>query len=96
MFDLSRLGETLSGFLGSVAQAPAEAANLTDVLQSVGLDPSVIAGLSETEIGSLLAGYGIDVSQFDPAEITQLAENLGWPPGGDAVNALWGDGGHEN
>lgn len=94
MFDLSRLGETISGLVN--AAQPAQAASLEDVMQNVGLDPSVLTGLSETEIGSLLASYGIDISQFSNVEISQFVEGLGIPGVSELVSSPWGDGTHES
>ncbi len=63
MFDLSRLTDTISGLVGALgSDAVAQAQSLPEILQNIGLDPSTLTGLSESEIGSLLASYGVDIS----------------------------------
>jgi hypothetical protein len=89
MFDFSRLTDTISGLVGSLGSQAGTAQSLPDVLQNVGLDPSILSGLSETEIGSLLASYGIDVSQFAEGELTQFVEGLGLSEGGTQLTSLW-------
>lgn len=90
MFDFSRLTDTISGLVGALGpEAAGHAQSLPEVLQNVGLDPSILTGLSETEIGSLLASYGIDISQFAEGELTQFAEGLGLPEGAGQLTSLW-------
>ena len=94
MFDLSRITETLSSLVG--ANQEPEQANLPEVLQNVGLDPSILTGLSQTEIGSLLASYGIDISQLPEGEIAQFAERLDLGQAAGLISAPWGGGASEN
>ena len=89
MFDFSRLTDTISGLVGSLGSQAGTAQSLPDVLQNVGLDPSILSGLSETEIGSLLASYGIDISQFAEGEMTQFVEGLGLSEGANQLTSLW-------
>lgn len=90
MFDFARITETISGLVGSLgSEAGAQAQSLPDLLQNVGLDPSILTGLSETEIGSLLASYGIDISQFAEGELTQFVEGLGLTESADQISGLW-------
>lgn len=97
MFDLSRLTETITGLASSLASGPAEpSSNLGDILQNAGLDPSVLQGLSESEVATLLAGYGIDISDIAQTDITQFIEGLGLSEGLDVISAPWGDGTHES
>jgi hypothetical protein len=90
MFDFSRFTETISGLVGSIgSDAVAQAQGLPEVLQNVGLDPSILTGLSETEIGSLLASYGVDISQFAEGELSQFVEGLGLTEGTEQLSSLW-------
>ena len=89
MFDFSRLTDTISGLVGSLGSQAGTAQSLPEVLQNVGLDPSILSGLSETEIGSLLASYGIDISQFAEGEMTQFVEGLGLSEGANQLTSLW-------
>ena len=89
MFDFSRLTDTISGLVGSLGSQAGTAQSLPEVLQNVGLDPSILSGLSETEIGSLLASYGIDISQFAEGELTQFVEGLGLSEGANQLTSLW-------
>lgn len=90
MFDFSRLTDTISGLVGSLGSQSDAAQTLPDLLQNVGLDPSILSGLSETEIGSLLASYGIDISQFAEGELTQFVEGLGLSEGASSqLSSLW-------
>ena len=95
MFDLSRITDAIGGLVsGSLAGEAVQAQSLTGLMQNVGLDPSILAGLSESEIAPLLASYGIDVTQLAEGELSQFVEGLGLGPIAD-VTALWGDGASE-
>jgi hypothetical protein len=90
MFDFSRITDAISGLVGALgSEAGAQASNLTDMLQTAGVDPGMLAGLSETEIASLLGSYGIDISQFAEGELGQLVQGLGLPEGADQLSSLW-------
>lgn len=78
MFDFPRLSELIgaaaTNYL-SGGQEPAQ--QLSELLQSAGLDPSVLAGLSESEISALLAEHGIDVSPLLEGGLQQVLAGLG-------------------
>jgi hypothetical protein len=78
MFDFSRLSEMIgtatTNYL-SGGQEPAQL--LSELLESAGLDPSALAGLSESEISALLAEHGIDVSPLLEGGLQQALADLG-------------------
>lgn len=66
MIDLSRISETIAGFLGATpaAQEIPQAA-LAEVLERAGIDPSLADGLSPDAIVGLLESRGFDLSKLD-------------------------------
>jgi hypothetical protein len=76
MFDLSRLGDTLSGIAGYAG--PASVPDVATILHHAGLDPAVLEGLAPDQIRAVLTDHGFDPTQFD---LTALA-NLGDMPTG--------------
>ncbi len=78
MFDLSRLSELIgtasTKFLSS-GHDPAQL--LSEHLQNAGLDPSVLAGLSESEIFGLLAEHGIELSPLLEGNLQYALTALG-------------------
>jgi hypothetical protein len=78
MFDFPRLTELIGAaatdFM-SGGQEPVQ--QLSELLQSAGLDPSVLAGLTESEISALLADHGIDVSPLLEGDFQQALADLG-------------------
>lgn len=93
MFDLSRIGEALSGLASSITSAGGEQADLMSALQNAGLDPSVLSGLSEPEVTALLESFGIDATQFAEGQIGEILQGLGFDAAqaGDIISAPWGD-----
>ena len=78
MFEFFRLGEAITSLVGSPqGSEPAYSADLRDLLQQVGLDPSALAGLSESQITELLANLGIDPAQFVGGQLDQLLADFG-------------------
>lgn len=78
MFDLSKLTEILSGLLGASPVADAmQSQGVSDLLQNVGLDPSVLEGLAPDQVMELLAQHGIDPMQLAPDQLTELLQGLG-------------------
>jgi len=79
MFDFSRLSEIAGAVASSFmtgGEHPTHA--LAGLLQNAGLDPSILAGLPESEITALLAEHGIDVTPFLEGGLPQLLTGLGF------------------
>jgi hypothetical protein len=80
MFDLGRLTETLSGFLGNSAQQVLEGNPLLETLQNSGIDLSNLAGLDAQQVIEQLTSQGIDLTQFAPEQLQQLLGSLNIDP----------------
>jgi len=94
MLDFSRLTETISDFVGSIAGPAAETpANLLDLLNNAGLDPSALTGMAPEEIVSLLAEHGIDPSALAEGQLDELLANAGLE--GFLPEGLFGSGGSD-
>lgn len=77
MFDFSRLTETITDLVGSFTSQSEQGTSVLDALQSAGLDPSVLTGLSEAEIANLLEGIGVDPAQIAEGQIGELLASVG-------------------
>lgn len=78
MLDLSRIAEQFAALIGQEPASGIETpASLLDALQNAGVDPGALQGLGENRIFGLLAGYGIDPSQFAIADVQELLNGLG-------------------
>ena len=76
MFDFSKITETISGLLsGNQHQSPLEASGIADVLANAGISPALLDGLSQDEIFVLLQQRGIDPSQLDASQISEILQN---------------------
>ena len=78
MFDLARIAEQIGGLIGQSA-SEALSQDLFTQLTEHGFDPSQLAdmaGLDPTEILARLSESGIDVSQFAPDQLAELASQL--------------------
>lgn len=88
MLDFSRL-TTLLELAGSALQGRSdEPLGLLDLIQSAGLDPSVLGGLGEGEILALLNEQGIDVSQLTAGDIGEVLEGLGLGNGAASIETM--------
>ena len=78
MFDFSKITESIGGLVaGAQQQSPLEAGSIADLLSNAGIDPGMLDGLSQEEIFNLLQQYGIDPSQLDVGQISELLQNAG-------------------
>ena len=78
MLYLSRIAEQFAAVIGQdLTAGPQAPASLLDALQNVGVDSSALQGLGENQFFGLLAGHGIDPSQFSVADIQELLNGLG-------------------
>lgn len=80
MLDLSKFTDAMASFFGAAAASATEATGpgaLIDLLSNAGIDPSILAGLSESQIADVLAEHGIDVGQLGGDQITALLETFG-------------------
>ena len=80
MLDLSKFTDAMTAFFGAAATSATEASGpgaLLDLLSSAGIDPSILADLSDSQIGEVLAQHGIDVSQLGGDQIRALFETFG-------------------
>ena len=75
MFDLSKITDAIGGLLsGSQTQTPQEGSGITELLGNAGIDPTLLDGLSQDEIMNLLQQYGIDPSQLDLGQVSELLQ----------------------
>ncbi len=86
MFDLGKLTDVMSSWLG--ATAGQAAGGVLQQLDGLGINPAVLEGLDAGQIGDLLARHGMDLSALDQTQIAELAEQLG---GGSELAAGLGD-----
>jgi hypothetical protein len=76
MFDMSRLGDTHSGFTGQALSGQSlQGVNAMSVLSQAGIAPSQLQGLDMDQITELLSQHGIDLSQLDLSSVDALAGN---------------------
>lgn len=91
MLDLSRIAEQFAAVIGQepTSDVPIPG-SLLDALQNAGVDPGALHGLGENQVFGLLAGYGIDPSQFAVADVQELLNGLGENEhhGGQAASVL--------
>ena len=90
MFDLSRLTEVVGDFFGE-----ANAVGVQQILQNLGdhgIDMSHLEGLNPAEFLTVLTENGIELSQLDPGQLSQLADQLGIElPVGDIIEPFSGE-----
>lgn len=90
MFDLSRLTEVVGDFFGE-----ANAGGVQQILQNLGdhgIDMSHLEGLNPAEFLTVLTENGIELSQLDPGQLSQLADQLGIElPVGDIIEPFSGE-----
>lgn len=85
MFDLSRLTDALSGFLGGSAAEH----GLGSALSEAGIDIGQLQGLAPDQIMDVLGQNGIDLGSFAPEEVQQLMGGFGGEGGLDALAGEW-------
>ena len=96
MLDFSKLAEAITGLIGgagSVAETPASA---LEMLQSAGIDPAALTGLSQDQVLDVLASHGIDPATLMDGQLQDLVAGLGLNEGiSGTIASLWGasDGG---
>lgn len=77
MFDVSRIKDALGSLFSGSVQQTLNAAGLADMLAQAGVDPTMLAGLDQQEIMSLLQQYGIDPNLIDPGQLGELIQSSG-------------------
>jgi hypothetical protein len=76
MFDFNKITETIGGLLsGNQHQSPLEAAGIADLLAHAGISRELLDGLSQDEIFALLQQHGIDPTQLDIGQISELLQD---------------------
>ncbi len=89
MFDLTRVTEMIGGFLGQQSAGAMINDLLADKLAALNIDPAMLNDLGAPEIMNLLAQQGIELSQLDPAQLTQLIGQLdAQSPAADLLNRI--------
>lgn len=76
MFDFGRLVETVTSMVGGAAADNGVDA-IMQRLGDFGIDPSMLQGLDATQIMDVLSQHGVDLSQFDASQLTDLVGQLG-------------------
>lgn len=76
MFDFGRIIDTVTSMVGG-AGANNGVDSIVQSLGESGIDPSMLQGLDATEIMNVLSQHGVDLSQFDASQLTDLVGRLG-------------------
>lgn len=88
MFDLSRLTDLVEGLLGNGATIDGASVVLQQ-LQDAGLDPAQLDGLDAGSFMAMLGEHGLEVSQLDLGQLSQLADQIGVElPVGDLIETF--------
>ena len=79
MFDLFRLSESVGNFFGhSPLQSVAD--RMIGPLSEGNIDLSQFAEFDPASVVAALQDQGIDISQYDPAQIGEIVEGTGMDP----------------
>ena len=91
MFDLTRFTELVGDFIGE-ANAGGGVQQILQNLEDHGIDISQLEELSSGEFLCLLNENGLELSQFDPGQLSQLADKLAIElPIGDLIDPFSGE-----
>lgn len=92
VFDFGRITDAISSLMsGAAAQQAMQAGSAADVLSSLGLDPALLDGLSQSEILARLEQHGIDPAQLGADQIQALMQNVEIPPAITDIAQAWLD-----
>jgi hypothetical protein len=91
MFDFSKIAETITGLVGGAGSAAEVPANALEMLQSAGIDPSALAGLSQDQILEVLSSHGLDPAILMDGQVQDILAGLGLNEGiAGTLAGLWG------
>lgn len=87
MFDIARIADAVGGLVGQSSEVPG-GDGLLRQLSDIGVDPAQLKGLGTQEVIDLLEQNGLDASNLDISQISDLAGQFSENIDGQSISDL--------